>query len=99
MYEWRSKPKTDGGSVVRKRSQIPLNPAKGFGADVCTRPGSSNPMKRSQYTISTAKMEPSWMATSNVLAFGPVNPSRSPAMTKCPEEETGRNTLATFELL
>ena len=36
MYEWRSNPKTDGGSVVRKRSQIPLTPAKGFGADVCT---------------------------------------------------------------
>ncbi len=42
----------------------------------------------------TARMAPSWMITSKLSAFGPVNPRRWPARIRWPVEETGRNSVS-----
>jgi len=51
------------------------------------------PYKRCQYTITTAKIAPDWMAMSNTLAASPVNLSREPARIRWPVDEIGRNSV------
>jgi len=86
---YKRAPATKAGSVVSANRRQPFQPSSGF-ADR----NSSNPLKRSIETTTTAKIAPSWMKISNGAAFGPLNPSQCPTSTICPVDETGMNSVS-----